>query len=65
MLKKYTTALIKRQWGANLSKYDGIPLPGNITFNGARIYQEALDEMLKIEDAVLTTYQDPPDFITG
>jgi len=65
MLKKYTTALIKRQWGANLSKYDGIPLPGNITFNGARIYQEALDEVTKIEDDVLLKYQDPPDFITG
>jgi hypothetical protein len=65
MLKKYATALIKRQWGANLSKFEGIPLPGNITFNGQRIYQEALEEIAKIEDAVLTTYQEPPDFITG
>jgi hypothetical protein len=65
MLKKYTTALIKRQWGANLSKYEGIPLPGNITFNGQRIYQEALEEIAKIEEQVLTTYQEPPDFITG
>jgi hypothetical protein len=54
MLKKYATALIKRQWGANLSKFEGIPLPGNITFNGQRIYQEALEEIAKIEDAVRT-----------
>lgn len=65
MLKKYTIALIKRQWGANLSKYEGIPLPGNITFNGQRIYQEAMEEIEKIEEDVLTKYQEPPDFITG
>lgn len=65
MLKKYATALIKRQWGANLSKFEGIPLPGNITFNGQRIYQEALEEITKIEEDVLTKYQEPPDFITG
>ena len=65
MLKKYATALIKQQWGANLSKYEGIPLPGNITFNGARIYQEATEEANKIEEEVLLKYQEPPDFITG
>lgn len=65
MLKKYTTALIKQQWGANLSKFEGIPLPGNITFNGQRIYQEAMDEISKIEEDVLLKYQEPPDFITG
>jgi len=65
MLKKYATALIKQQWGANLSKYEGIPLPGNITFNGARIYQEATDEVNKIEEDVLLKYQEPPEFITG
>jgi len=65
MLKKYATALIKRQWGANLSKFEGIPLPGNITFNGQRIYQEALEEITKIEEDVLLKYQEPPDFITG
>jgi len=65
MLKKYATALIKQQWGANLSKYEGIPLPGNITFNGARLYQEAMEELSKIEEDVLLKYQEPPDFITG
>lgn len=65
MLKKYATALIKQQWGANLSKFEGIPMPGNITFNGQRIYQEAIDEISKIEEDVLLKYQEPPDFITG
>lgn len=65
MLKKYAIALIKQQWGANLSKFEGIPLPGNITFNGQRIYQEAMDEIAKIEEDVLLKYQEPPEFITG
>jgi hypothetical protein len=65
MLKKYATALIKQQWGANLSKYEGIPLPGNITFNGARLYEEATTAIQAIEEEVLLKYQEPPDFITG
>jgi len=65
MLKKYATALIKQQWGANLSKYSGIPLPGNITFNGDRLYQEAAEEIARIEEDMLLKYQTPPDFITG
>jgi len=64
-LKKYTTALIKRQWGVNLSKYEGMPLPGNVTFNGGKIYQESVEEIAKLEEDVQSKYQLPPDFITG
>lgn len=65
MLKKYATALIKQQWGINLSKFEGIPMPGNITFNGQRLYEEATSTIQSIEDTVLLKYQEPPDFITG
>lgn len=65
VLKKYATALIKKQWGANLSKYSGLPLPGNITFNGERLYQEASEEIAKLEEDILIKYQTPPDFMTG
>jgi hypothetical protein len=65
MLKKYATALIKQQWGANLSKFEGIPMPGNITFNGQRLYEEATTAIQNIEEEVLLKYQEPPDFITG
>ena len=37
-LKKYTTSLIKRQWGQNLIKFQGVKLPGGIEFNGRQIY---------------------------
>lgn len=64
MLKKYATALIKKQWGSNLSKYDGIPLPGNITFNGQKLYEEASEEIVRIEGDILL-HQEPPDFVVG
>ncbi len=41
-LKKYTTALIKRQWGENLKKFQGVVLPGGITLDGKTIYDEAV-----------------------
>lgn len=64
-LKKYTIALIKRQWGVNLSKYEGMPLPGNVTFNGTKIYEDAQAEIERLEESVQLKYQLPPDFITG
>ena len=44
-LKKYATALIKKQWGANMSKFSGIQMPGGVTLNGDQIFQEAAQEI--------------------
>lgn len=49
-LKRYTVALVKRQWGANLRKWSGIQLAGGVTLNGAEIYQEAVQEAQALED---------------
>jgi len=65
LLKKYVTALIKRIWGNNLSKFTGIQLPGGIQFDGQRILSEAQDEIDKIEDEVQDRYELPPDFMVG
>lgn len=64
-LKKFTTALIKRQWGINLSKYEGIPLPGGIMFNGAKLYDAAILEIKELEEEIEKRYQLPPDFVIG
>jgi len=40
-LRQYTTSLFKRQWGSNLKKFEGMQLPGGMTFNGQQLYQEA------------------------
>jgi hypothetical protein len=65
LLKKYITALIKKQWGANMSKYDGVQLPGGITFKGAVIYQDAMNELQLIENELRSTHELPVDFMLG
>lgn len=62
-LLKYTTALIKRQWGSNLSKYAGVQLVGGITFDGPRIYQEAEQEIEMLEAEMLDSYSLPSSFL--
>ena len=60
-LKKYATALIKRQWGENLKKFEGVQLPGGVTLNGKTIYDEAVDEINKIEEEMNLKWELPPD----
>jgi hypothetical protein len=64
-LKRYLTALIKRQWGANMAKFEGVQLPGGVTMRGDRIYAEAMAEISAIEQEMLHSYELPTDFMTG
>ena len=64
-LKKYLTALIKKQWGINIKKFDGMQLPGGVTMNGQQIYDEAVQEIEKIEEEVQVKYEMPPAFFIG
>jgi hypothetical protein len=65
LLKKYLTALIKRQWGANMLKYDGVQLPGGITFKGQQIYDQAVQEIQLVEQELSMAYELPIDFMIG
>jgi len=65
LLKEYVTALIKRQWGANLSKFEGVQLPGGVSMRGAEIFSEANEEVQRIEEKVLLEYELPINFIVG
>lgn len=65
MLKRLATQYIKRQWGANLSKFAGMQLPGGIQLNGPQIYAEADAEAKLIEQEIRVTYEAPPQFIMG
>lgn len=49
-VKRYATALIKRQWGMNIKKYDGVQMIGGITLNGQKIWDEADAEILRLEE---------------
>ena len=59
-LKKYLTALIKRQWGQNLIKFQGVKLPGGIELNGRQIYDDAEKELTRIREIMSNTYELPP-----
>lgn len=64
-LKRYATALLKRQWGENLMKYDGLTLPGGITYNGAGIYDSAITEIQTLEEEMQLKYEELPHFLVG
>jgi len=64
-LKRYATALIKKQWGENLSKYEGVTMPGGVTFNGQRIIDEASEEITKLEEEMSLSYELPVDIMIG
>ena len=63
-VKRYLTALIKKQWGQNLIKFKGTKLPGGIELNGREIYDDGVNELAEIKAAMSTEYELPPyDFI--
>ncbi len=59
-LKRYATALIKKQWGQNLLKFQGVKLPGGIEMNGRQIYDDAEKELEIIREQMSNTYELPP-----
>ena len=65
LLKRYVTEFFRRQWGSNLSKFEGIQLPGGVSFKGREIMERAQTEIDKIEENVQLMYELPPDFMVG
>ena len=63
-LKKYVTAQFKRQWGTNLKKFSGIQLPGGVTLDGDKLYDEATAEIAQLEDELMRKSA-PLDFFLG
>ena len=59
-LKMYVTALIKRQWGQNLIKFQGVKLPGGIELNGRQLFDDAEKELERIREKMSNTYELPP-----
>ena len=64
-LKRYATALIKRQWGQNLIKFQGVKLPGGIELNGRPIYEDAERELTELRQAMISEYELPPFDLIG
>jgi len=59
-LKRYTTALMKRQWGQNLLKFQGVKLPGGVELNGRQIYDDGMKDLEIIREQMSNTYELPP-----
>ena len=64
-LKRYATSLIKRQWGANLSKFSGIQMLGGVEMNGADISSQAVEELTTLEEEIKLAYELPLDYMVG
>ena len=64
-LKRYTTTLIKRQWGQNLSKFSGTAMLGGVTLNGPELFSTAIDEQQKLEEEIRSNYEEPPHMQQG
>jgi len=64
-LKKYATAMIKKQWGTNLKKFEGLQMPGGVTFNGQKIYDEAEDELKALDEDLIRSYSLPVTDMMG
>lgn len=59
-LKRYLTAMIKKQWGMNMIKFSGTKLPGGVELNGRQYYDDAVAELAEIEAKMQSTYELPP-----
>jgi len=64
-LKKYLTALIKKQWGQNMIKFNGVLLPGGVQLNGRQIYDDGVAEVEKLEQQLKDEYELPPLDLIG
>ena len=64
-LKRYATALIKRQWGQNLSKFNGTAMLGGVTLNGPELFSTAISEQQKLEEEIRLNFEEPPHIMQG
>ena len=64
-LLRYASCLIKLQWGSNLTKFEGMQLPGGVQFNGQKIYDDAFSERQQLEEEMAVAYSYPPEDMVG
>ncbi len=64
-LGRYAACLIKQQWGQNLKKFEGMKMPGGLTFNGQKIYDEATQERADLEREMIYSYSLPATDMIG
>ncbi len=64
-MKNYVTAILKKQWGENISKFEGMTLPGGVTLNGRQLIDDAKEEIEREIEKLRNEYDNPPNFFVG
>ena len=64
-MKNYATAILKKQWGENISKFEGMTLPGGVTLNGRQLIDDAKEEIEREIEKLRNEYDNPPNFFVG
>ena len=64
-LKKYLIQLVKRQWGSNLIKFQGVAMLGGVQLNGEQLYSQAQEEINRLEEQIQLSYELPPQYMIG
>ena len=64
-LKKYLIQLVKRQWGSNLIKFQGVAMLGCVQLNGEQLYSQAQEEINRLEEQIQLSYELPPQYMIG
>ena len=64
-MKNYVTAILKKQWGENISKFEGMTLPGGVTLNGRQLIDDAKEEIEREIEKLRNEYDYPPNFFIG
>ena len=57
--------MIKKHWGANLSKFNGVQMLGGVTMNGADIFSQAQEEIQRLEEQIQLAFETPIDYMVG
>ena len=58
-------AVLRMQFGTNMSKFSGMPLPGGVTINADKIIETAERNLEKIEKEIRDVFEEPPEMICG
>ena len=64
-MKNYVTAILKKHWGENISKFEGMTLPGGVTLNGRQLIDDAKEEIEREIEKLRNEYDNPPNFFVG
>lgn len=64
-IKRYFTALLKKQWGQNMMKFQGVKLPGGVELNGRQMYEDGVSEIQAIEEKMNNEFELPPLDLIG